>query len=111
MSKIISIGACAAITLIGCVITFQSTYLLLHNRYEKQYAENAISVVTKTNLKSGSTDTAAADTSSSSDFMARLEEKIGDIDYIFRNYYIGELDDDELLDMVAAGYIAGTGDD
>lgn len=112
MSKKISIGAAIAITLVGCVMTFQTTYLVLHNRYEKQYTADAISVVTKTNLKNGSTDTThTANTDISSDFMARLEEKIGDIDYIFRNYYIGELDDDTLLDMVAAGYIAGTGDD
>ena len=112
MPKKISIGATIAITLIGCVMTFQTTYLVLHNRYEKQYAADAISVVTKTNLKNANTTASdTADTTPSSDFMARLEEKIGDIDYIFRNYYIGELDDDELIDMVAAGYIAGTGDD
>ena len=109
MPKKISIGATIAITAIGCVMTFQTTYLVLHNRYEKQYAADAISVVSKTNL-TGSGTTAAADTSSS-DFMAKLEAKIGEIDYIFRNYYIGELDDEELIDMVATGYIAGTGDD
>lgn len=110
MPKKISIGATIAITAIGCVMTFQTTYLVLHNRYEKQYAADAISVVSKTNLTGSGTTTAAADTSSS-DFMAKLEAKIGEIDYIFRNYYIGELDDEELIDMVATGYIAGTGDD
>lgn len=110
MPKKISIGATIAITLIGCVMTFQTTYLALHNRYEKQYAADAISVVSKTNL-SGNTETGTANTAISSDFMARLEAKIDEIDYLFRNYYIGELDDDALIDMVAAGYIAGTGDD
>ena len=50
MPKKISIGATIAITAIGCVMTFQTTYLVLHNRYEKQYAADAISVVSKTNL-------------------------------------------------------------
>ena len=36
--------------------------------------------------------------------------KLLELDDIFRNNYIGDIDDGELVDMVLRGYVAGTGD-
>jgi carboxyl-terminal processing protease len=33
------------------------------------------------------------------------------VDALYRNYYIGELDDEKLIDSLIAGYVLGTGDD
>lgn len=109
MSKKISIGATVAVTLLGCLVTFQATYIGLYNRYEKKYASDAIQTVSTVYQSNGNTDTEAQE--QSSEFLNRAMNKLAEVDYIYRNYYIGDLDDEELLDMITAGYVAGTGDD
>lgn len=109
MSKKISIGTTVAVTLLGCLVTFQATYIGLYNRYEKKYASDAIQTVSTVYQTNGNTDTEAQE--QSSEFLNRVVNKLAEVDYIYRNYYIGDLDDEELLDMITAGYVAGTGDD
>jgi len=46
-----------------------------------------------------------------SDFIKRVIKKLTEIDSIYREYYLGELDDDVLIDSMMAGYVYGTGDE
>lgn len=111
MSKKISIGATVAIVALSCLATFQGSYLFLQNKFEEKYIDNAV-------LSSGGTTSASAGTSvslalggSDEDFLTRVTNKLAEVDTLYRNYYIGELDDETLIDSVIAGYVAGTGDD
>lgn len=112
MSKKISIGATAAVTALCCLATFQGTYLFLQNKFEEKFIENAV-------LSSGTTASGMGNSVSlmiggnqkEEDFMTRLTNKLSEVDYLYRNYYIGELDDEKLIDSVIAGYVLGTGDD
>ncbi|MGN1347004.1 MAG: S41 family peptidase [Eubacteriales bacterium] len=114
MAKKISIGATVAVTALCCLATFQGTYLFLQNKFEEKYIDNAV-------LSTGGTSGTVSSGSSgngvtvalggSGDFMTRLTDKLEEVDAIYRNYYIGELDDETLIDSVIAGYVAGTGDD
>lgn len=109
MSKKISIGATVAVTLLGCLVTFQATYIGLYNRYEKKYAADAIQTVSTVYQTNGNTNT--ENQAASNDFLNRVVNKLAEVDYVYRNYYIGDLDDEALLDMIMTGYVAGTGDD
>ncbi|MBR4959491.1 MAG: S41 family peptidase [Clostridia bacterium] len=109
MAKKISIGSAVAITLLGCLITFQGTYIALYNRYEKKYAADAITAVTDSLYAgSGGNEQMQEDANA---FLDKAMNKLAEVDYLYRNYYIGEMDDEQLLDMVIAGYVAGTGDE
>ena len=110
MAKKISLGAAAAITLLGCLITFQGTYIALYNRYEKKYSADAINAVTDALYQNGSGDTSQMQTEANA-FLNKAMDKLAEVDYLYRNYYIDDMDDEELLDMVIAGYVAGTGDE
>ena len=84
MSKKISVGMAIMLMLLAAVLTFQITFVALYNKYEA-----SIDNLTKT---------------------MDAYEKLADIDAYYREYYIGELDDEEISDYVMHGYIAGTGD-
>lgn len=73
-----------ALVLLAAVLTFQITFVALHNKYEK----------------------------SLDDITSTMEayKKLADIDSYYREYYVGEIDEDELVDYIMHGYIAGTGD-
>jgi len=107
MAKKISLGSTVAITLIGCLITFQTTYISLHSQFEKKYAADALQAVTDHTLQSGNT---VPSDSENGDFIEELMDKLTEIDYLYRNYYVGEMDDETLMDMILTGYVAGTGD-
>jgi len=49
--------------------------------------------------------------SDSKDFLTRVTNKLAEVDSLYRNYYIGDMDDERLIDSVIAGYVMGTGDD
>jgi len=111
MGKKISIGATIAVTLLGCLLTFEGTYLVMHNKYE---AKNVSSVISAPGSSAGDEITASGDMGElqvSSEFMYKLMTKLEEVDYLYRNYYIGELDDEKLIDMTITGYVSGTGDD
>ena len=112
MAKKISIGATVAITLLGCLVTFQGTYIALYNRYEKKYSSDSIQAVTDSLYQSGAAgEDASQMQAEADDFLSRAMNKLAEVDYLYRNYYIGEMDDEHLLDMITAGYVAGTGDE
>ena len=111
MSKKISIGATAAVVALCCLATFQGTYLFLQNKFEEKFIDNAV-------LSSGGTTASASGNGvslmlggDSEDFLTRVTNKLAEVDALYRNYYIGELDDELLIDSVIAGYVMGTGDD
>lgn len=112
MSKKISIGATAAVTALCCLATFQGTYLFTQNKFEEKYIDNAV-------LSSGGSTSSGAGNSVSlvlggreqEDFLTRVTNKLAEVDSLYRNYYIGDLDDEKLIDSVIAGYVLGTGDD
>lgn len=113
MRKKISIGACVVSVLLCCLVTFQATYIILHNRFEEKYLGETINVLSS--QQSGYVPQQSASSglegTSQSEFMNKLTSKLSEVDALYRNYYIGELDDDTLIDGVIAGYVAGTGDD
>ena len=89
--------------MICCIVTFQATYIGLYNRFEKKYlgeAVNTINTGTSTSSGTSSGDTTAETTS---DFMKKATAKLAEVDSIYRNYYIDELDDDALIDGMLTG--------
>ncbi|MCR4907003.1 MAG: hypothetical protein K6A33_13110 [Clostridiales bacterium] len=109
MRKRISIGAAIVIALLCSLATFQATFLYLQNRFEHRYLSSALEEV-RLGGKTGSQSTAQEETGEG-DFLDRVTAKLAEVDGLFRRYYIGEIDDDLLIDCVLDGYIAGTGDD
>ena len=108
MRKKISIGATVVIALLCCLVTFQVTYIALHNHFEDRYLNKSIDAVN--NLITNSVQSGEI-SEESGDFLTQLTQKIAEVDSIYRNYYIGELDDEALIDAAVAGYVQGTGDD
>lgn len=86
MFKKIPIGAAAVLMLLAVLVTFQITYLMITNKYEK-------------NLN---------DLKASPQF--NLYSKLSGVDELFRKLYIGKIDEKELTDAIIRGYIDGTGD-
>ena len=99
MKKRISIPVFIAVILFACLITFQITAVAMMSAYRNSG--------TDTPSSPAQTD----DKADNSDFIARVTEKLTELDSEFRNLYIGELDEDALIDGVMLGYIYGTGDE
>jgi len=85
MSKKISLGVALILIVLSVIITFQVTYLAVYNKYREKEAELI---------------------SDGSPYASKLEE----LDEAYRSYYIGEIDDKTLADIIMKGYVAGTGD-
>ena len=120
MHKRIPLGAVIVTVLLCCLITFQMTSLILKNEYEKRYFGEAIDAVSFAQAASSPTEPQGEETPSyeliypettNGDFLDRLRADVAEVDALFRSYYIGELDDDQLIDYVLSGYVTGTGDD
>ena len=84
MSKKISIPAAIVLILLAALLTFQITYVTMQEKYRAQ--------IEAASLESGS--------------YAKLEY----VDELFRRYYVGEIDEEQLSDYLIRGYIAGVGD-
>ena len=82
--KKISLTTMIVILALAVLITFQLTYLKVNNKYQKTLNE----------LK----DTQL------------LYDKLASIDSVFRSNYIGEIDENKLIDSMLKGYVSGTGD-
>ncbi|MBO7405584.1 MAG: S41 family peptidase [Clostridia bacterium] len=109
MRKKISIGAALVIAFLCSLATFQATFLYLQNRFEQRYLSSALEEV-RVGGKTGQQSTAQS-SEEDSDFIGRVTAKLSEVDNLFRRYYIGELDDDLLIDCILDGYIIGTGDE
>lgn len=84
MSKKISIGVAIIIALASIVVTFQCTFMYLDSKYSKALDELGMNM--------------------------NMYQKLAQVDSIYREAYIGELDDELIMDGIITGYIAGTGD-
>lgn len=69
---------------LAVLITFQLTYITVNNKYEK-----ALNEIKDTQL---------------------LYDKLASVDSAYRTNYVGEIDENMLVDSVLRGYVAGTGD-
>lgn len=110
MRKKISVGACVVTVMICCIVTFQATYIGLYNRFEKKYLGEAVNTINTGTSTSSGTSSGDKTAETTSDFMKKATAKLAEVDSIYRNYYIDELDDDALIDGMLTGYVAGTGD-
>ncbi len=119
MKKKISVGVTVVAVVICCLATFLTSYIVLQNKFEEKYLNSQLE-------SDGSDETAgqgnSADADSSektdndqdntyrSDFISNVTKKLTQVDALYRAYYIGELDDEALMDAIIAGYVQGTGD-
>ena len=120
MRKRISIGAAAVAILLCCLATFQITYVASRVSFEKRYLSETLSAVGAASSSSGqqqtalngaaSDDAAEPGDTGDSDFLNRLAGRLGEVDSLFRSYYINDIDDDYLIDCVLDGYVNGTKD-
>ncbi len=89
MKKKISVGSAVAIALIAAILTFQITYVAVSGTAADLFS------------KSGN---------DGKSFMNRVTSRLSEVDSRYRELYVGELNDDTLIDCVLKGYVAGTGD-
>ena len=84
LKKGISVWVTIILILLSVLLTFQITYLALNNKYNKLL------------------DMAMLDTNSFA--------KLAEVDELYRNHYINEIDENALNDSIIRGYVVGTGD-
>ena len=84
MQRKISLPAAIVLILLAALLTFQITYVTMLNTYKNQV--NML-------------------TASQSAY-----EKLNYVDGLYRNYYVGDIDEEQLSDYLIRGYIAGAGD-
>lgn len=84
MSKKITIGTSVVLMMLAVLVTFQITYISLNNKYKAELIE----------LTSGQ----------------ELFSKLAAVDGLYRSLYIGDIDEEQLVDEVIRGYVKGTGD-
>jgi len=86
MHKKIPLGTAIIVGLLAVLVTFQITYLAIDNKYKRVIDEIEVSP------------------------QYTLYSKLLGVDSLFRQLYIGEINEEELVDSIIEGYIAGTGD-
>ncbi|MBE6565448.1 MAG: PDZ domain-containing protein [Ruminococcaceae bacterium] len=86
------------IAVLASIITFQLTYLSLHDRIRE--AENSLP-------QTGLTDSSA---SADSELMQRIINKLTTLNTYYQGMYVHDIDEETLLNAVADGYVYGTGD-
>ena len=106
MRKKISVGVTIVAVLLGCLLTFQVTYIALQNKFEDRYLGEAVN-----SISGSSSSLWQSSGSEDQTFINQVTKKLREVDTIYRNYYLGELGDEKLLDSIIAGYVSGTGDD
>lgn len=89
MKKRITIGTAVAVALLTAILTFQITYVLTLGYAQDKYSVRGVS---------------------DSEFINKAVNKLTEIDTIYRNNYIGKIDDEKLLNSILKGYVYGTGD-
>ena len=84
MKKKISLGLSIVLILAAALISFQTTYFVMYAKNQKDLAA-AYSEIAAYN-------------------------KLWEVQEMYKNLYVGELDEEEILDGMIAGYVMGTGD-
>lgn len=110
MNKKISIGATIVVVVLCCVATFMASFVFLQNRFEEKYFASQVEENDETEASTEKNPDVTLSPSYTTEFIAKLTEKLQTVDSYYRNYYIGEIDDQVLMDSVIAGYVAGVGD-
>ena len=82
--KKLSVATVIVLIALSVLVTFQLTYLRVNNKYQK-----ALNEIRDTQL---------------------LYDKLASVDSVYRDSYIGEIDENKLIDSMLKGYVAGTGD-
>ena len=82
--KKLSISTVIVLIALSVLVTFQLTYLRVNNKYQK-----ALNEIRETQL---------------------LYDKLASVDSVYRDSFIGEIDEKKLIDYMLKGYVAGTGD-
>ncbi len=80
----VSILVSLILVLLAILITFQTTFVFLDRKYKRALDELGINL--------------------------SMYEKLAEVDEIYRENYIGEIDEELLTDGIITGYILGTGD-
>ncbi len=84
MQKKIPLSISILLIVLAVILTFQFTYMGLNSKFREEV-----------NTLVG---------------YSEAYKKLAEVDDLFKTQYIGEIDEDELLDYVISGYVAGTGD-
>ena len=95
--KKITVWTALLIAVLLCLATFMTTYALLGTKTVPE---------SQTPVENSSQESNPR----YSEFVTKLADKMSAVDSIYRELYIGELDDDTLIDYAVAGYVGGTGD-
>lgn len=115
MKKISLTAAVTAVVLallVGCAVTFQVTKIADRNQYAARRLQDAAAAqsAAETSQNEPITTEPGLIMTNEGSFLNKLLEKVSEVDDIYRSSYIGELDDDQLIDYMLDGYIDGTGD-
>ncbi len=101
MKKKISLGSgiavCVLAVLLSALITFQLSNAYFTNRHKEELAEAYESAD-------------SSDAAGSSDALTERYKKLLEVDEMFRDLYVKDIDEEELMDGILAGYVYGTGD-
>ena len=84
MSQKISVASAIVLILLAALLTFQITYVTMQTVYQSQLQTASLN--------------------------ASTYDKLNYVDSLYRNYYVGEIDEEKLSDYLVRGYIAGVGD-
>ena len=84
MSKKIPLPAAIILILLAALLSFQITFVTMMSKYQNEV-----------NLSAASQS---------------AYDKLNYVDALYRNYYVGDIDEEQLSDYLIRGYIAGAGD-
>lgn len=101
--KKISVWTALLIAVLLCLATFMTTFLVMN---EKIGGNTPAQGSTLNRLEK---DPTSGD-KNYSEFVKKLADKFSEVDSVYRALYIGDLDDETLIDNAVAGYVVGTGD-
>lgn len=102
----ISLSMCLVLMLIAAFISFQITYTHLTDQYESTiYGFNKWSAV---NSSLDNIEETVGDSTTSK--WQNVYTTLAEADSYVRAHYVGDIDEEELLDYVMTGYFYGTGD-
>ncbi len=96
MKKRFSIATLVAVVLLAVILTFQVTYVSVSG-----YLDDKISIG----------NGVSSENSEQNEFIGKVVDRLSILDSTFRELYIGDIDDEQLIDYILKGYMAGTGDD
>ena len=106
------IGISVMITVLAMLLTFIVTYILLTASFNEKEKELEADYEEALNAL-GEFKTIAELYNALPEEMRNIEtyKKLAYLDYYYRTNYVGKIDEEQLVYMIAQGYIAGVGDD